>query len=118
MADNLYDAVVQVESGGKSLATSLAGARGIMQITQPALIDYNKYNKTSYTMDDMYNPQVNSRVGVWYLGKRIPQMLSAYNVPDTVENRLWAYNAGIGNLTKGILPKETADYISKVKSLS
>jgi hypothetical protein len=51
------------------------------------------------------------------MNTRIPQMLKAYKIPDTIDNRLWAYNAGIGNVKKGRLPKETRNYIRKYHKL-
>ncbi len=116
MSMNLFDAVVDVESAGKPTATSIAGARGLMQITQPALTDYNRVVGTELSMDDMYDPSTNMKVGKWYLSVRIPQMLRAFKVPNTLDNRLWAYNAGIGRVVEGVMPTETKGYIGKVKS--
>ena len=113
--DNLYDAMVDVESGGNPLAASIKGARGLMQVTQPALTDYNKSNKTTLTMDDLWNEKTNRQVGEWYMGYQIPRMLRAIRVQDNAENRLWAYNAGIGNVMKGRKPRETVYYIRKVR---
>ena len=114
--DNLLDAVIDVESEGKPLAKSIKGARGVMQITQPALTDYNRQFSTSHSLDDMYDEKLNRRVGTWYLMNRVPQLLTSFKLPVTLDNILWAYNAGIGNVSKGIKPKETVNYIDKVKS--
>ena len=113
---NLFDAVTEVESNNNPLAASIKGARGLMQITQPALTDYNTYNKAEYNMEDMFDPELNTTVGRWYLSNRIPTMLKAFKLPVTLDNILWAYNAGIGNVVKGIKPEETVAYIEKVKS--
>lgn len=114
MAD-LYEAVIYEESRGKPLARSVAGAVGLMQITPAALADWNRYNKEQYTMDDMYDAGINRKVGVWYLSKRIPQMLRAYNIPDTLYNRLWAYHDGIGNVKKGYKSKAVKEgYIERI----
>lgn len=112
---NLFDAVEEVESSGNPLAKSLKGAVGLMQITQPALEDYNKANATTLSMDDMMDASPNRKVGRWYLSRQVPKMLQAYGMPVTLENVLWAYNAGIGRVVKGVMPKETKDYIEKVK---
>jgi soluble lytic murein transglycosylase len=114
MAD-LYDAVIDVESSRNPRATSIKGARGLMQITQPALDDYNNYTGAGHTMDEMYDPEINTKVGKWYLASRIPSMLRSYKLPVTPDNVLWAYNGGIGRVKKNIMPPETADYIQKVK---
>jgi len=111
---SIFDAVVMEESAGNPLAASIKGARGLMQVTQPALDDYNTYNRQKMTMDDMWDEGKNKTVGEWYLADRIPKMLKAYKLPVTTENILWAYNAGIGNVVKGIKPKETVAYIEKV----
>jgi len=113
---NLFDAVVQAESSGNPLASSVKGASGLMQITEPALLDYNTYTKSQLTMDDMWDEGKNKSVGQWYLAERIPKMLRYYKLPVTTENILWAYNAGIGNVVKGIKPKETINYIQRVLS--
>lgn len=113
---NLRDVMIQVESTGNPMAISVKGARGLMQITKPALDDWNTYNSVKYNMDDMYDKDKNIQVSNWYLTRRIPSMLRTYGIKDTLDNRLWAYNAGIGRVRKGILPKETSDYIKKIKS--
>ena len=71
------------------------------------------------------------QVADYYLNKRIPQMLDYYKIPDSIDNRLMAYNWGIGNveklykmeknvgdikdLTERYLPQETKDYIIKYR---
>jgi len=57
------------------------------------------------------------------MNTNIPRMLSYFNIPDTIETRLAAYNWGIGNLKKSYAkhgndwinyaPQETQNYISK-----
>ena len=117
MPQSLIDAIIQVESGGRPKAESPKGARGLMQITQPALTDYNTAFKTVLTMDDMFKPDLSTKVGSWYLTQRIPQMLKAFDIPVNLENTLWAYNAGIGRVKEGVMPKETQNYIKKVQKL-
>ena len=112
---NLYSAIEDVESGGNPLAESLKGAVGLMQIRQPALDDYNNAHNEGLTMDDMEDVSSNRKVGRWYISKRIPQMLSKSRIPVTLDNVLWAYNAGISKIQQGIMPQETKEYIPKVK---
>lgn len=112
--DRLIEAVIRRESSGNPNAVSPAGARGLMQIMPVVLKEYNTFNKANYTIEDLFNPEINKNIGSWYLNDRIPQMLKYYKIPNTVENRLHAYNAGIGNLLKGIKPKETANYINRI----
>jgi hypothetical protein len=57
------------------------------------------------------------------MNTRIPQMLKAYKIPDTIDNRLISYNAGIkvckdyhrGKIKR--LPRETVNYITKYHKL-
>ena len=37
-------------------------------------------------------------VSEWYMNNRIPQLLKAFDLKDTVNNRLISYNAGVGRL--------------------
>lgn len=96
-----------------------SGARGLGQVTSVGLADYNQLNpKAPYKQEQLFDPVVNSQVSNWTMNQRIPQMLNAYSIPDTVENRLIAYNWGIGNLRKmtqgqAQLPLETSNYIKK-----
>ena len=115
--DRLLQALIFAESSGNPKAKSSKGAHGLMQITQPALTDYNTLQGANFSLDDMLTPELNQQVGSWYLDSRIPQMLTHYKLPDTIENRLWAYNAGIGNVRKGIKPQETQEYIAKILQL-
>ena len=93
-----------------------SGAVGLVQITKPVLIEYNQRCKTSWQMKDLFNADLNLLVGTWYMQDRIPQMLKHFKIKDTVRNRLWAYNAGIGMVKKGIMPNETRNYIVKYEA--
>ena len=117
---DLIGALTKTESNNNPKAVSNNGAVGIAQIkaTGGALDDWNMYHKKQvYGKKDLLNKDINLKIAKWYLNKRIPQMLKAYNLPDTTRNRLWAYNAGIGNVRKGIMPEETKNYISKIEKL-
>ena len=85
----------------------------------PAL-PFGLFSIKTYELADLYNPKINVEIGTWYINKRIPQMIKAYGLEDTIEYRLIAYNWGIGNLLKHLkkpLPKETRDYIRKYRRL-
>ena len=96
-----------------------SNARGLGQITPDALTDWNTYNPMQkYNLENLFDADINSKVSDWYYNNRIPTMLNAYKISDTVENRLIAYNAGIGRLKNHIgngvpLKQETEDYIIK-----
>lgn len=105
--------ISKIESNNNPLAVSHCGATGQYQVMSCVLKEYNKYHSTYYTMINMRNPISCYKVAHWYLNIRIPQMLKHYHKPITVDYILWAYNAGIGNLLKGIKPRETRNYIRK-----
>lgn len=62
------------ESGFKNSAVSNKNARGLTQITQPALDDYNKAHGTSHNLGNMSDPDTNAEVGMWYLKTRSGSM--------------------------------------------
>jgi soluble lytic murein transglycosylase-like protein len=112
--------IAQIESSGNPLAYNLnSKARGLYQITPICLKDYVQMNDIFYADPDyLFNPAFNTKVANWYFNKRIPQLLKHFNKSVTLENVLWAYNAGIGKVIKGNMPKETKDYIAKYKRLA
>ena len=119
MAEINYEVLSQIESSGNPKAENkLSGARGLYQITEPALKEFNTFNKAKYTPDDLFNPMVNQTIAKWYMDKRIPEMLTYYKIPITVENQLHAYNAGISHVIRGELPDETKQYIEKYLKLT
>lgn len=130
--------IITIESGGNHNAyNEKSGCIGLMGINpKGALADWNKHQKDYCieasdglcfyqfcTIGDLYNPSKNVLIGTWYINERIPQMLKAYGIEDTVENRLISYNFGIGNLKKYLkgekkLPRETRRYYEKYKRLN
>ena len=116
--------IIIIESSGNPYALNeRSGARGLMQITPICLKEWNNENLDKYTLDDLYNPVINKRIGTWYMNEKIPTYLWAYNIKDTIENRLIAYNWGIGNLRNYVngklknLPYETKRYIKKYREV-
>lgn len=113
-ADINMDIIKQIESSGNHLAHNKGeDARGLFQIRKPVLVEFNRMNNTGYSSNDLFIPVVNEKVATWYMNRRILQMLKHYGIKDTVENRLIAYNAGIGTLRKGIVPRGTRNYINR-----
>jgi hypothetical protein len=111
--------IAKIESENNPLAyNSKSGARGLYQITAICMNDYSMYHKTGYILQDLFNPEINKKIAEWYLNIRIPFLLSHYKQETSLDNILWAYNAGIGNLVKGIKPKETRNYILRYKQLA
>ena len=109
------DRIAQIESSGKDDAVGDNGlALGRFQIHSPVVKEYNAYTGSKLKHKDMLNGETASIVADWYLNKRIPQMLNYFKIPDTLENRIISYNAGIGTLTnEKKIPKTTSDYIKK-----
>ena len=121
MADIDLAILADIESSGNPLALNEhSGAMGLYQIMpkgkKGALDEWNQYHpKEQYRDDDLYDKDINTKIASWYIGERIPKMLKYFKHPDTLENRLTAYNAGISRVGCEI-PKETQDYINKYKT--
>jgi hypothetical protein len=92
-------AVARQESGYDQGVISSAGAIGVMQLMPRTAAGLNV---------DPYSLESNIDGGVRYLS----QLLKSYG-GDT-EKALWAYNAGPGNVQRGIFPAETQNYISRI----
>jgi soluble lytic murein transglycosylase len=120
----LVASVINVESKYDKNATSSKDARGLMQIgestgqwaSEVLAID-------SYTSDMLYDPEINIRIGTWYLN----QLNKEFD--NNLDLVLAAYNAGSGNVSKWLLDeeyskngedihtipfKETKDYLKRV----
>jgi len=112
------EAIAKIESGGNPLAMSKAGAVGLYQVMPCVLKEYNTRFGLRLSKNNLYNPEINSKIASWYLTDRIPQMLKYYKKEVSVKNILWAYNAGIGNVVKNRLPVETKNYLIKYDKLT
>ena len=116
--------LIMLESSGNPNAhNKKSDARGLCQITQPVLEEFNHYVGSGYGAKDLFNPQINRRIARWYLGKRIPEMLKVFDMPITLDNVLICWNAGIqycvtARITgKGWLPEETKQFIKRYKEV-
>lgn len=101
----LIKAVIKAESNFNPQAVSHAGARGLMQL-MPA-------TARSLGVSDSFDPEQNVMAGSRFLS----DMLKRYN--GNVDSALAAYNWGPGNVDKrpDRLPRETRDYLVRVKQL-
>lgn len=115
-------AIAMIESSGDPQAyNERTNAVGLYQITLPCLADYNQAHILGgYNHEDMFHPSRAHIVASWYINKKIPSYMKYYKIEDSINNRLIAYNWGIGNLRKWVrsertykIPKETSDYIVK-----
>jgi len=121
------DKIVMIESSGDPNAVNRgSGCIGLMQINpKAALLDFNYYHSTQYTRLDLFNPQINMRIGQWYITHRIPTMLRHYGIPVTIETVIASYNWGIGHVKRwhkrgmvfAELPRETQNYIKKYRGM-
>lgn len=120
----LAASVIWVESRFIPEAVSRRDARGLMQLLpSTAAWGAQKIGLPDYNDVMLLNPEVNIRIGCWYLG----YLSSRFS--GNVELTLAAYNGGIGNVQKWLGDKaysrdgekldwipfpETRDYVVKV----
>lgn len=101
--EDLLASVVKAESGGKTLAISRTGARGLMQL-MPGTAN-------AMGVDDAFKPEQNIAGGTAYLD----WLLTRYH--DDATLALAAYNAGPGAVDRyhGVPPyRETRAYVARV----
>lgn len=94
----LLPKILKVESGGNPKARSPVGARGIAQF-MPATA-----KEVGIDPDD----PIEAAGGAAIYLRRLHNQFGDW------EKAVMAYNAGPGNISKGIVPKETQNYVSKV----
>jgi soluble lytic murein transglycosylase len=114
---DLIAAVIYAESRFRD-QTSAAGARGLMQITpQTAQIIENKSGGSTFTLEDLSDPDLNIRYGTFYLKYLLDRFdgnevaaIAAYNAGETnVES--WG---GAGLTESDIKFSETRGYVDDV----
>ncbi|MBR0655535.1 lytic transglycosylase domain-containing protein [Plastoroseomonas arctica] len=100
--------VMRQESGGRSTATSSAGAMGLMQVMPGT---YAELRRRHGLGDDPYHPYDSIMAGTAYIREMYdlygsPAFLAAYNAgPRRLEDYLWA--------SRG-LPNETRNYVARI----
>lgn len=84
---NLVFAIIRAESKYQTGARSSVGARGLMQIMpETASWVAEQMNMEDFTTEDLHDPEVNIRIGCWYINNlnrefegRLPIIAAAYN---------------------------------------
>jgi hypothetical protein len=119
--------IVEIESSGNPLARNRrSGARGLMQIMEGTWNEITNRLGYDWSFNEAYDAEKNMTIGNYYMNTEIPRLLSHFNIPDTIETRLAAYNWGIGNLNDiykrygegwiNHIPSETENYIKKYRN--
>ena len=116
---NLVTAMIGAESSGENGATSSASAKGLMQIVPDT---WNSLTKGKNA--NIRNPEDNINYGTQYIKQHLDKY--AKYGDKGFEYALMAYNWGEGNvdsyiktgkgLKGGGIPKETKDYLARVKA--
>ncbi len=120
-------AVIKVESNFDPLAESSAGARGLMQMTEPTFewLTGGSHLNENLKFDALFDPNTSIRYGTYYLNYlyrrfnyNVDTALAAYNAGETRVSE-WLedpeYSDGNGGLKK-IPYAETRSYVKKVNS--
>lgn len=112
--------ISQIESSNNPHAVGDNGkALGLYQLHKEPILDFNRSQNAQISHQDAFNQEIAYMLADWYLNTKIPQYIGyyakkGYAIQDTLENRLTAYNMGIGALLKG---KMASAYIYKYRRL-
>ncbi len=121
----LVAALIKAESNFNSNAISVAGAKGIMQLTDETAQFCAEKEGIELSEGDIFNPAVNIKLGVYYLKRT----LDLFNQDEVVA--IAAYNAGEGRVREwlndptlspdgkslGFIPyEETKHHIEKINN--
>ncbi len=114
---SLIAAVIYAESRFRD-QTSSAGARGLMQITPTTAKEIERLSGgTTFTLNDLSDPDVNIRYGTYYLAALLNQFdgseiaaLAAYHAGPTAVEEWGGSSIGIADIPI----EETRDYVEEV----
>lgn len=105
----LVFAVVKAESGFDEFATSRKGAKGLMQLMdKTAEWGANEVGITNFNSQMLYEPDINIRIGCWYLKRLITEFEGNVNMA------LLAYNGGSGKVRKWLEGTSTEELMENV----
>lgn len=92
---HLVSAVIWRESRFNPAAVGKAGEIGLMQVTEMVGHEWAFHaQRESFTLHDLYNPEINIRAGTWYLNRALTDWSDR---ADPVPYALAQYNAGRSN---------------------
>jgi soluble lytic murein transglycosylase len=121
----LVAALIRQESGWDPRATSVAGARGLMQVMpQTGATLARRLAIKAWHPDSLYDPAINLRLGIAYLVENvsrhdgdIPSLLAAYNAgPNRVTQWLTQFGGDDRELWIERIPfTETRDYVRTIQ---
>lgn len=108
---SVFGNLVFLESSGRPDAVSSSGAKGLTQLLPIAVQDVRQNvhklpNVCDIEGEDYFDPQWNLTMGGCYyalLRKHLPR-----------PQALAAYNTGIGNVKRGIIPTITKTYVDRI----
>lgn len=124
ISETLLYSVIRTESGFDPDSVSVAGARGLTQITEDTFDWLLMKSGEDYIFDDLFTPEISIKYGAYFLSI----LQNEYAITETV---LAAYHAGMGNVSswlknseysddgktlKKIPISDTAHYVNKVMS--
>ena len=129
--DDLIPKIIAIESSGDPHAVSDKGCIGLMQISPLVVKELNDFNREGIhratgiiildglTRNQLFDPEINKRVGTWYLRRLKDHYLKDKYTPERL---LGAYSWGIGNVRKvnyeyKRFPKSVKKYVRKVMRL-
>ena len=111
--------IATIESGNNHLAYNKgSGACGMYQFTPIAWLDVQRNfpELAKYPFSYAYEPRVAKLFAKAYF-ILIDRYLAHFGLKTSLSNRLACYNQGIGLTRKGILSKESKNYIAKYARL-
>lgn len=118
----LVASLINVESSFNKNAKSNKGAIGLMQILPSTAKYISELLKEDFTVNQLYNPEVNIKYGCFYLNylnkkfKNQETTLCAYNAGENTVS-LWLKNKTISQdgISLGSIPyKTTESYVKKI----
>jgi len=101
---NLVFSIIKRESNFRVNAVSDVGAKGLMQLMPTTAVwASEQMGFNDFSVDDIFEPAVNIRIGTWY----IAHLINLYE--GNLINALAAYNAGQGRVNEWLQIPENAD---------